>query len=161
MMAFLLAMDENHLIGKGNNLPWHLPADLKYFKHLTMGHAIVMGRKTYESIGKPLPGRTNIILTKDSGYQAEGCLVFHSPEDILTYLKKEKEWFVIGGAGAFKAFKSQVERLYVTYIHHQFEGDTFFNFNFDDWTLASKKEGSVDEKNKYAHDFLVYERNSK
>lgn len=160
MISFLWAQDKNGLIGKNNELPWRLPADLKYFKETTMGHPIVMGRKTYESIGKPLPGRTNIILTRDENYQAEGCLVIHTKEDLLKWIRKSgDEVFITGGSEVFSLFMQEADRLYVTQIHEVFEGDTHFpSVDWDNWKLISEKKGSKDEKNPYDFEYLVYKR---
>lgn len=158
MISFLLALDRNNLIGKDNSLPWHLPADLKYFKETTMGKTIVMGRKTYESIGKPLPGRKNIVLTRDLNYKAEGCSVVHSPEDVLKGEQLGDEIFVIGGDAVFKAFEPYVSRLYLTKIDYEFDGDTYFTMDYTDWKVGSEKEGTIDEKNLYPHRFVVLER---
>jgi len=160
MISFLWAEDENGLIGKNNDLPWRLPADLKYFKETTMGHAIIMGRKTYESIGKPLPGRTNIILTRDASYQQEGCLVFNSKHELLRWIEKNgSKVFVTGGSEIFQLFLEEVERLYVTKIFHEFEGNTFFpKIDWDTWNLISCKTGPKDEKNPYDYEFRIYER---
>jgi dihydrofolate reductase len=162
VISFIVAMDKNGVIGKDNKLPWHLPADLKFFKNTTMGHGIVMGRKTYESIGKPLPGRENIILTRDYSYKADGCTVFHSVEDILHYAEdKNVETFITGGEEVFKLFIPSVDKLYVTKIDHEFEGDTFFpSLNWDDFTLVSSEQGIQDEKNRYNYKFEVYEKNN-
>ncbi len=162
MISFIVAMDKNGVIGKDNKLPWHLPADLKFFKNTTMGHGIVMGRKTYESIGKPLPGRENIILTRDYSYKADGCIVFHSVEDILHYAEdKNVETFITGGEEVFKLFIPSVDKLYVTKIDHEFEGDTFFpSLNWADFTLVSSEQGIQDEKNRYNYKFEVYEKNN-
>ena len=159
MISFLLAMDKQGTIGKDNDLPWHLPADLKNFKKVTMGHAVIMGRKTYDSIGKPLPGRRNIILTHDPDFLADGCEVYHSPEKVLDQIKDEEEAFVIGGAQIFAAFQAYAERMYITLIDHLFEGDTFFTFNKDEWKLVSDAPGVVDEKNIYPHRFQIYDKN--
>ncbi|WP_108671208.1 dihydrofolate reductase [Peribacillus acanthi] len=161
MISFILAMDENRVIGKDNQLPWHLPADLKYFKTVTMGHPVVMGRKTYESIGRLLPGRENIILTRDTEYSVEGGTVFHSVEELLDYTNQnhEEEYFVIGGAEIFTLLMNKVDILYITEIHAEFEGDTFFpEINEDIWTLVSSEKGMMDEKNLYPHTFLVYKK---
>jgi len=160
MISFLWAEDENGLIGKNNDLPWRLPADLKYFKETTMSHAIIMGRKTYESIGKPLPGRTNIILTRDDNYRAEGCLVFHSKQEHLQWLERnESNVFVSGGAEIFRLFMEEVDRLYVTKIFHTFEGNTYFpTIDWDKWILTSSQKGPKDEKNPYDYEFRIYER---
>ncbi|MGC4378742.1 dihydrofolate reductase [Fictibacillus sp. Mic-4] len=157
MISYVVAMDENHLIGSKNKLPWHLPADLKYFKKVTMNKPIVMGRKTYESIGKPLPGRENIVLTRDRNYKAEGCTVIYSVEDIIK--RDNEEICVIGGAEVFRLFMPYVNRMYITKIHETFEGDTYFpDFNEKEWKIVSKTPGQVDEKNKYPHDFIVYDK---
>ncbi|WP_163100916.1 dihydrofolate reductase [Peribacillus alkalitolerans] len=161
MISFILAMDENRVIGKDNQLPWHLPADLKYFKKVTMGHPVVMGRKTYESIGRLLPGRENIILTRDHDYSVEGGIVFHSVEEFMDYAKKDpnEEYFVIGGAEIFNLLMDKVDILYITEIHATFEGDTFFpEIKEDIWTLVSSEKGVTDEKNLYPHTFLVYKK---
>src|SRR5690625_1421433 len=114
MISLMLAMDKNRVIGKNGHLPWHLPADLAYFKKTTMDHSIVMGRKTHESIGKALPGRKNIIVTRDQDYQAKGCEVVHSVDEALELLHRHEEAFIIGGGQLFKAFFPFAERLYIT-----------------------------------------------
>ncbi|MFC0559457.1 dihydrofolate reductase [Halalkalibacter alkalisediminis] len=159
MISFVVAMDRNRLIGKENQLPWHLPADLAYFKKVTTGHTIVMGRKTYESIGRPLPKRKNVVLTRSEGFEAEGCEVVHHVEDVLKMAKQEDEFFVIGGTQVFSLFWEHVDRLYVTYIDETFEGDTYFpEIDADSWELVSVEHGFVDEKNRYPHEFRLYER---
>ena len=160
MISFLWAEDQNGLIGKENDLPWRLPADLKYFKDTTMGHPIVMGRKTYESIGRPLPGRTNIILTRDPEYQAEGCLVFHSKDSLLQWIEAYgSEVFITGGSDIFRLFLGEVDRLYVTKICASFEGDTYFpKIDWESWELISSEKGPRNEKNPYDYEFELYER---
>ncbi|HET6872133.1 MAG TPA: dihydrofolate reductase [Sporolactobacillaceae bacterium] len=158
MISFLLALDRNKLIGKDNDLPWHLPADLNYFKRVTIGHTIVMGRKTYQSIGKPLKGRENVVLTHDLHFEAPGCTVVHSPENVLKLSRPDNEVFVIGGNGVFKAFEPYVDRLYLTEIDHAFEGDTYFTMDYANWVVQSEEEGIVDEKNLYPHRFVVLNR---
>ncbi|MCR2820169.1 dihydrofolate reductase [Lederbergia panacisoli] len=160
MISFLWAEDENGLIGKDNDLPWRLPADLKYFKETTMGHAIIMGRKTYESIGKPLPGRTNIILTRDKNYQVDGCLVFHSKEELLHWIEKNNaNVFVTGGSEIFQLFLEEVDCLYVTKIFHTFEGNTYFpKMDWDKWCIISSQKGPRNEKNPYDYEFRLYKR---
>ncbi|WP_144461083.1 dihydrofolate reductase [Siminovitchia fortis] len=160
MISFLWAQDENGLIGNNNELPWRLPADLKYFKKTTMGHPIVMGRKTYESIGRPLPERTNIILTRDEEYRAEGCLVFHSKEKLLEWIEENgSEVFITGGSEIFKLFLDVADRLYVTKIRAAFEGDTYFpKMDWEKWRLISAVKGPKDDKNPYDYEFQIYER---
>ncbi|HEY0828118.1 MAG TPA: dihydrofolate reductase [Bacilli bacterium] len=158
MISIIVAMDRNNVLGKDNKLPWRLPADLAYFRKLTMGHPILMGRKTYESIGKALPGRENVILTRDRQYDAEGCTIIHSLEEALLKYK-EDELFVIGGADIIVQSLSIADKLYITYIDHEFEGDVFFpDIDTSLWVETSREQGIQDEKNPYVYYFLVYER---
>jgi dihydrofolate reductase len=160
MISFLVAMDEKRVIGKDNQLPWHLPEDLKFFKKVTMGHPIAMGRKTHESIGRILPGRENIVITRQNNYQCEGCTVFSSIKDFISYCQNQNdEIFVIGGAEIFKETFAYADRLYITFIHEDFEGDTYFpEFDFSQWQLLSSKKGPKDDKNPYDYEFRIYER---
>lgn len=160
MISFLVAMDENRVIGKENQLPWHLPEDLKYFKRVTMGHPIAMGRKTHDSIGRVLPGRENIIITRQQDYRSNECTVFHSLDHFLDYCRDQKdEIFVIGGAEIFASVFPFADRLYITLIHHEFAGDTYFpEFVMSEWELISSETGLKDEKNPYDYEFRVYER---
>jgi dihydrofolate reductase len=159
MITFILAMDRNRAIGVNNKLPWRLPADLKFFKETTTGHAVLMGRRTYESIGKPLPNRTNVVLTRDPDYRAEGVRVFHSPEEAVREFDGEKELFVIGGAEIFKQLLPYADKLIVTHIDHEFAADTFFTqVHAEDWKVVSRVPGTTDEKNPYSYEFVTYER---
>lgn len=158
MISVIVAMSKNRVIGKDNKMPWHLPADLAYFKKTTMGHTILMGRKTFESMGRPLPGRHNVILTRQADYKPEGCTVFHSMEEALEALRG-KDLYVIGGAEIIKEFLPIVDKLYLTLIDEEFEGDTFLpEFHPEDWVEVSRTPGVIDEKNRYPHDFIVYEK---
>ncbi|MEC3841637.1 dihydrofolate reductase [Bacillus amyloliquefaciens] len=159
MISFIFAMDENRLIGKDNDLPWHLPNDLAYFKKVTTGHTIVMGRKTFESIGRPLPNRRNIVVTSRDASLFPGCTVAGSAEEVLKLIPADEECFVIGGAQLYSALFPYADRLYMTIIHHVFEGDRFFpEFNEDEWELTSRHQGVKDEKNPYDYEYLVYEK---
>ena len=160
MISFIVAMDENRAIGKNNQLPWHLPEDLKFFKRVTMGHPIAMGRKTHESIGRVLPGRENIIITRQLGYNSKDCTIFNSVEEFVKYSRRQDdEIFVIGGAEIFNETFPYVDRLYITYIDDTFDGDTFFpEFALNDWKLTSSEKGIKDEKNPYDYEFRIYER---
>ncbi|MGD6857314.1 dihydrofolate reductase [Bacillus infantis] len=161
MISLLWAMDENSAIGKNNDLPWRLPEDLKYFKRVTMGHSIAMGRKTWDSIGRPLPGRENIVLTRDRGFTCEGCTVFYSFDDFLAECsqKSDQEIFIIGGAEIFRMALPSADRLYLTMIHEKFEADTFFpDVDWKEWELESRDKGTRDDKNPYDYEFLVYTR---
>lgn len=158
MISLIVAMDNNCLIGKENDLPWRLPADLQYFKQTTTGHTIVMGRKTFESIGKPLPNRNNVILTGNKDYHHEGVKVIHSVDELVS-LEGESELFVIGGATVYEQTMHVATRLYVTHIDEVFEGDTYFpKIDSSVWREVSRKQGVKDEKNPYAYYFTVYER---
>jgi dihydrofolate reductase len=159
--SFLVAADENNLIGKDNQLPWHLPADLKYFKSLTDGHCIIMGRKTFESLKKPLPNRTHIVISRQKDYAPEGVIVVHSIEDGIAECKNrgEKEAFIIGGAEIFKQSLSLADRIYLTRIHNTFEGDTYLpDLDLKELKLVKKEDHEPDEKNNWAYSFMVYEK---
>ena len=160
MISLLVAMDQNRVIGKDNQLPWHLPADLQYFKKVTMGHPIIMGRKTFDSIGRVLPGRENVIVTRNREYKNEDCTILHSIDEIKQFADgKEQEVFVIGGAEIFKGILPVADRLYLTEIDASFEGDTYFpTIDDKEWRQVSVTPGVADEKNKYAHRFIVLER---
>ncbi|RXT05728.1 dihydrofolate reductase [Ammoniphilus sp. CFH 90114] len=158
MISVIVAMSRNRVIGKDNKMPWHLPADLAYFKRVTMGHTVLMGRKTFESMGKPLPGRNNVILTRQKDYHQEGCRVLHTIEEALREFK-DQDLFVIGGAEIIKEFLPVVDKLYLTQIDEEFEGDTFLpEFDAGEWVEVSRTEGVIDEKNKFPHTFFVYEK---
>lgn len=129
-ISIIVALSENRVIGRDNRLPWHIPDDLKRFKRLTTGHAIIMGRKTYESIGRPLPQRTNIIITRDKTFSVEGCVVVHSLDEAVRFAQKlegpEGEIFIIGGGQIFEQALPLVDRLYLTVVRGTHEGDVFF-----------------------------------
>ena len=161
-ISIIAAMGENRAIGFQGKIPWHLPADFKYFKDLTLGHPIIEGRKTFKSIGKALPGRTNIVITKDPNYKAEGCLIATSFENALTLAKDVEgadEIFIGGGEQIYKLALPKADKIYLTKIHGTFEGDTFFpNLSEDEWRLESIEEHAKDEKNPSDYAFCVYER---
>lgn len=161
MLSLIVAMDKNNVIGKNNDMPWHLPNDLKHFKNTTLGHTMVMGRKTFESIGRVLPGRKTIVLTSSEQTFPEGVDVIRSIDEILTLEKKneDKEVFVIGGGQLFKEMIDHADRLYVTEIDEAFEGDIYFpSINKKVWKETSKEKGLKDEKNPYNYYFMTYER---
>lgn len=162
MISIIVAMDRNRVIGKDNRMPWRLPADLAYFRKVTLGHTVVMGRKTFESIGKPLDGRKNIVLTRDRQYTKEGCTVVHSVEEALKMIQDDKECFIIGGAEIYSAFLPYTQKLYITYIDHEFEGDTYFpEINYGEWRMVSRTPGPKNEKISFNYYFEVHERNNK
>lgn len=159
MISMIAALAEGRVIGEDGDMPWYLPADLQHFKKVTSGHPILMGRKTFESIGRPLPKRRNIVLTRDMSFSAEGVEVIHDFSAVTPLMNEEEEFFVIGGATVYEQLLAKAQRLYLTEIHHSFKGDTFFPFiDKKEWTLVSQEKGIIDEKNQYPHTFLVYER---
>ncbi|MBA2328776.1 MAG: dihydrofolate reductase [Flavisolibacter sp.] len=161
LLSLLVAADENNVIGKDNKLPWHLPNDLKYFKNLTWGMPILMGRKTFDSIGKALPGRKSIVITRNNNWKHENVEVVHSIQEAIESAKKDdiNEIFVIGGAEIFSSSFQKADRIYLTRIHHQFDGDVYFpELSNDDWILEKSKYCNADEKNAYAHTFQVWNR---
>lgn len=160
-VSILVAYDRNRAIGHGNKLPWYLPEDLKRFKALTMGHHIVMGRKTYESIGRPLPGRTNVVITRELGYLAEGSIVVDSLERALEMAKEDSEIFIIGGAQIFVQMLPFCDRMYATEIDATFDADTYFpEFDRASWMETSREHRAEDASNPYPFDFVVYDRAS-
>lgn len=153
----IFAMDKNRVIGKDNQIPWRLPAEQQYFKQVTMGHPIIMGRKTYESIGRPLPGRVNVVITRDEDYEAPGCEVLHSAETAVSRYNEEDP-FIIGGAELIRSLFPLTDRLYITEIDHEFDGDTFFpEIDSEKWRLVSRTPGITDERNPYVYHYLIYE----
>ncbi len=136
LISLIVAHDKNRVIGLNNKMPWHLPGDLQYFKEQTMGKPMIMGRKTFESIGRPLPGRRNIVITRNADYTAKGIEVVHSLEDALALVKDEPEIMIIGGEQIFREALPLADRLYVTEIHHTFEGDTYFPA-YEEWQRVS------------------------
>lgn len=153
-------MSENRVIGKDNQLPWHLPADLKFFKATTLHHPILMGRKTYDSIGRPLPQRTSIVITRQPGYQAEGVQVVHSlAEAIEAGRQVHPDLFIIGGAEILRQALPMIDTMYLTLIHATFEGDVFYpEFDARQWQQTWREDHQADEKNKYDFSFIKLER---
>ncbi len=163
IVSIIVAVAQNDVIGKENQLPWHLPADMKYFRKTTSGHCIIMGRKTFEALGKPLPNRTNIIITRQEDFAVDGCIVVNQLQHAIDYARDngESECFIIGGGDIFIQALIWTDRIYLTRIHQSFEGDTFFqSLVSTDWKEISSHKHAPDEKNKYPYTFLVYERNN-
>jgi dihydrofolate reductase len=159
LISIIAAMDENRLIGRDNALPWKLPADMGRFRKLTLGKPVVMGRKTFASIGKPLAKRINIIMTRDSDYQAEGCIVVHSPEAALAAANGHDEAMIIGGASVYAQFLPRADRLYLTRIHATFAGNAYFpDFDIADWREVERIDCPPDEQNPYPYSFILLER---
>ena len=158
-VAIIVAMDKQGLIGRDNDLPWKLSADLKYFRRVTMGKPLVMGRNTHESIGRPLPGRKNIIVTSNTDYHVEGCTVVQSLEQALLACDDAEEVMVMGGASLYEQLLPQADRGYLTHVNVELEGDTWFpQWNKDQWQEISREDHEADEKNQYPYSFVVYDR---
>ena len=158
MISIIVAMSTNRVIGKGNGLPWRLPADLRHFKELTMGHWLILGRKTFESIVSPLPGRNLIVVTNQEGFIAAGVKIAHSIDQALRMAEGD-EVFIAGGGQVYRQTLNRADRIYVTLVEDDFEGDTFFPpLDESDWEQVSEECHSPDEKNLYPYRFRVYER---
>jgi dihydrofolate reductase len=159
LVSIIAAMDRNRLIGNKNQLPWHLPADLAHFKKVTMGKPVIMGRKTFESIGRPLPGRTNIVLTRSADFHAENVLVAQSLQQALEYSAGNDEVMIIGGSSIYELALQEADRLYMTYIQGNYQGDAWFpDFDPGQWRVIASEEHTADEKNLCDYRFVTYER---
>lgn len=160
MLSFIAAVSDNNVIGKDNQLPWHLPADLKYFKNTTWALPVIMGRKTFESFPKALQGRTNIVITRQPHYTAENIIVVTSLEEALAKAAalQTEEVFIIGGSEIFTQAWAQVDRLYITRVHTTVEGDAFFpEISPNEWNLTATKELKKDEKNAFDYAFEIWD----
>lgn len=161
-LSLIVAHTENRVIGLRGGLPWHLPADLRFFRDKTTGHAVIMGRRTFEEVGKPLPNRRNIVVTRREGFDAEGVEVAHSLDEAIGRARSdpsETEAFIIGGGEIYRQAIPLVDRMYITLVRARPEGDTTFpKWNENDFELVSQTHLSPDERNEHAMDFLVYDR---
>ena len=159
MISIIVAVSTNNVIGAQGELPWRLSDDLKHFKTVTMGKPIIMGRKTWESIGRPLPGRQNIVITRQPGFQAEGCDVVKSIEEGIVAAGDVEEVMVIGGSQVYDLALPVTERLYLTRVHAEIEGDAFFpEIDETEWGLITDELHDADENNEYSYSFRTYER---
>ena len=161
LVSSIVACANNRIIGKNNEIPWYLPADLQYFKKVTLNHAVIMGRNCYESIGRPLPKRTNIIVTRNPFYIASGCLIAHSIEEALQLAadQGETEAFIIGGGHIYAQSVDYWGKLYLTVVDLDTEGDVFFpDIDMTEWELAQAEPHLADAKNPFPYTFYVYER---
>ena len=161
-LSIVVILSTNNVIGRDNKLPWHMPADLKRFKNLTMGHHVLMGRKTFDEIRKPLPGRINVVITRDHSFGAEGVAIARSVDEAINKAEAagDREIFLIGGGEIFRQVIHRADRMYVTRIHAEIGGDTTFP-EFDDvseWRLVDAEHFEADERNAYPYSFLTYER---
>jgi dihydrofolate reductase len=160
-VSLIVAVSENGVIGRDGGLPWRLPRDLRHFKSTTMGHHLIVGRRTWDEVGMPLPGRTMVVVTRSRRLIAEGATVVHSLEDALEAARGDDEPFIGGGAYIYRMALARdlVDRLYITRVHAEVEGDTFFpEVDFEDWGLVSEEHHPADEKNEHACSFLLYDR---
>ncbi len=158
-ISLIAAMADNRVIGIDNSLPWNLPADMKWFRQNTLGKPIMMGRKTFDSIGKALPGRRNIVVTRDESFVAKGCDVVHDIESGLALLSDVDELMVIGGASFYEQTLLKADRLYLTLVHTEIEGDAWFpEVDFSQWTEISREEHEADEKNEFNYSFIIFDR---
>ena len=159
MLSIIVALSENNVVGRENKLPWKLSADLKRLKALTMGHHIIMGRKTWESLGRPLPGRINVVITSDKNYMAEGGVVVHSLVEALEMSSGDNEVFIFGGGKIFKDSLHLVDKIYMTRVHAAIDGDTFFpELRMSEWKEIEREKFKADEKNQFDYSFVTLER---
>ena len=158
-LSIMVAMDEQGVIGAGGALPWHLSADLQQVKKITMGKPVIMGRKTHESIGRPLPGRENIVLSRDPRFRAPGCTVFNDMEQALEYCRAADEVFIMGGVELFRLTLARAARIYFTEVHARVQCDTCFpEFNRSEWREIGREQHAADENNEYPYSFVRLER---
>ena len=158
-VSAIVAAADNNAIGKGNQLLWHLPNDLRFFKKTTSGHTVIMGRKTYESVGKPLPNRRNVVITRQEGYTLAGAEVVHSLDEALAGCAGEEEVFIVGGAEIYRQALPLTNRVYLTQVHAQLEGDAYFpELDKNEWKLETAESHNPDERHAYGYTFKVYER---
>jgi len=161
IISLIVAMAKNRVIGKDNEMPWHLPADLKHFKTVTLGKPIIMGRKTYESIGRPLPGRLNIVMSRDKNYTLEGCETVISLEEALTLTADVEEVMIIGGGYLYEQTILQADKLYLTFIDLDVQGDTFFpKYEHLNLSEIKREKHLKDEKNPYNYEFVDFKVNN-
>lgn len=159
MISIIVAIADNGVIGTNNTLPWRLPADLKYFRATTMGHTIVMGRRNFQDIGKALPGRRNVVLTRDKNFSANHCEVAHSINDVMSMLDREEETFIIGGAEVYRSFLPLSDKLYITHIDSAVDGNVFFpDYDLSEWEMVSEGARQTNEENTLSFRFCVYRR---
>jgi dihydrofolate reductase len=159
-ISIIVAIAKNYAIGKDNDLLWHISNDMKWFKKHTSGHQVIMGKKTWESLPiKPLPKRTNVVITDVAGESFEGCKMAYSIEEALEYCNEVEESFIIGGGSIYAQFLPHATKLYLTKVHKDFDADIFFpEINFEDWKLIEQEDHDDDPQNDFSYSFLIYER---
>ena len=155
-ISIIAALSSNNVIGTENSLPWEIPADLKHFQKITLGKPVIMGQKTFESIKNPLPGRKNIVLTFDKDFKPEGCVVAYSIDEAIQKAEKEKEIMIIGGASIYEQFLPLADKMYLTLIHRDFKGDSFFpEFDRSEWLEIEREKNESDG---YEYDFVIFQK---
>lgn len=162
MISIIAAVSNNNVLGRDNQIIWQIPADLQYFKSITQGHVVIMGRKTFESLEKPLSNRTNIVVTRQHDYAGEGIIIAHSVQEAIKKARNfnEEEIFIIGGGEIYRQCLPFTDRIYLTKIHAVYAGDTYFpEFDEDEWKVIKEEHHEADQKNKHPYTFLVYQRN--
>jgi len=158
-ISIIVATDTENAIGKNNQLLWHLPKDLQFFKKTTSGYPIIMGRKTFDSIGKPLPNRRNIVISRQANLKIEGVEVYHELSDALKACEEEKELFIIGGGEIYKQALPLAQKIYLTKVNHKFDADTYFpSIDAEDWKVIEKEDNFKDEKHQFDYSFIILER---
>lgn len=158
-VSIIAAHARNHVIGINNSLPWNLPADLQHFKKITLGKPVIMGRKTYESIGRPLPGRLNIIITRDQDFSAENCVIVHNIDAALAAASGHEEVMIIGGASFYEQALPYASRMYLTIIDEDFNGDAYFPaYDANEWQLSAEQHCTPDDKNPHHYRFIILDR---
>lgn len=160
ILSIIVAAAKNSVIGKKGTMPWHLPGELAYFRKTTSGHPVIMGRVTHEDIGRALPGRYNVVITSQRDYQAEGCQVVNSLDEALQLeaVKKADEAFILGGESVFNLAMPLVDKIYLTKIDAEVQGDKFFNFDASQWREIWSEKHKADARNKYGYEFTILER---
>ena len=160
-ISIIAALSTNRVIGRDNALPWRLPADLQHFKTITMGKPVIMGRRTFESIGRPLPGRINVVVTTNAAFQVDGCHVVQSIEQALELTQEHDEIMVIGGASFYQQMLPHAVRMYLTLVHAVIDGDAYFpDYDESDWHISERQDFPADDRNQYDYSFVVLERNA-
>jgi dihydrofolate reductase len=158
-ISLIAAMGANRVIGRGGKLPWHLPDDLRHFKRVTTRHTVIMGRKTWDSVGTPLPNRRNMVVTRNAGFDARGAEVFHTLDEALRAAAGDGEVFIVGGGDIYRAALPVAHGMYLTRVHAEFDGDAFFpEWDAGDWVLREKVDHPADDRHAYAMTFERYER---
>lgn len=162
MITIIAAVAQNNALGKNNKLLWHLPADLKRFKKTTVGHCVIMGRKTFESLGKPLPYRLNIVVSRNKLFNAKGCIIVNSLEEAIEKSTQDANPFILGGAEIYRQALKFADKLDITFVHHSFEGDAFFpEIDLSVWKETSRENFKADSLNKYNFSFVTYLKQKK